>query len=932
MKFKKTQKHKNTKTQKQLKYKKLNKLNKKQVGGLVLNDILDNDTSKIEFVRKLRSSTDKIFIINNYNDFKTNININIDSLEVNIADEIVNFITRNNVIEINITRTLFNMKDLIKILIASIKKVSLLKLFLTINDLITINEISTFVEFLKKNTTLQMLKFGKLNITTLPLILEALETNNGLISLDFSSEYFQPPEIKKIADTLKNNSRLIDLNLEKNYINDESLNYIGSALKTNTTLQTLNLGINSIKDYTTFLELIKDNKTLLDIKLGPFDIPLPIELLKLLENNRKRFIFNPPLENIMPIDLKKYQLLFEFLRKVYKFKEESNNIKPDNSVFKSLKENVKKLLGDKSIEGLSKFDLEAINLCDEDENMEKSYFLFKHNYERAVEGYKRLQLIPIVDVSKQPQITITNNNNNKTKTIEIVNTKKNDIVVLSLHGVYNELKMAEMPPNVRVCCLTPNKYSTCIIESLFIKYLTEPTVIDNFLKDPSCLDKEKIGKFFSQSVIYYEGQYYPDLQLSRRKFDSSEKKSEQVSGLKILDITNNQFIKFTLEVPDNLPDLPDLSTDEWRGSLSELLKYFEAPIYKDRQFTIFIISCRPVDENLKDLQIENKITFLEKTTQSINVLAQHHLCNDINTLNLDTCIALFNECKTPVSNIYINERHRIQYEQKIKNNINNRSSSFVKANWTDESKICFEKDTLNVFKKFGKEGQKCITIKDLKNKLKDDKIYFYYLFLILSSQNLLMQHISSNNIINSSMKNYNDLMMFIFDNNIEELFKNYLLFLNNSDKITKQFLLFFMLINKKKIMSIKKLVFNNYNIIDDSNLSFLNINLEDKSQFSLNELDLSNNKIYYFFSNTYNSLDFIKNLEEINLDNNNITEFPTKLLNLPKLRLISLKGNKIELSSIPQEEKLNFKNFVWKKSTLLPLNNKQPFFNGKKCF
>ena len=108
--------------------------------------------------------------------------------------------------------------------------------------------------------------------------------------------------------------------------------------------------------------------------------------------------------------------------------------------------------------------------------MEKSYFLFKHNYERAIEGYRRLQSIPIVPVSNS-------------NTVE-----RNNIIVLNLHGECSKGNI--VPHNITLCFLTPAKYTTCTHTPSFIEYLTKPNVIENFLKDPSCLDKEKIVLFF----------------------------------------------------------------------------------------------------------------------------------------------------------------------------------------------------------------------------------------------------------------------------------------------------------------------------------------------------------------------------------------------------------------------------------------------------
>ena len=329
MKFKKTQKRNNKiKTQKKLKYKKFNKLSKKQTGGLILNETIitydkissDNDAKILKFIKdlKTRTLTDKSLFISSVNNFSKDLTIK--GKPYNIANEIVNFIIINKVKDVRIKENSFD-KEIGKILLASIQTPSVLNLSISMCDINSKTYmIDKFIELLRKNTSLKS------------LTLNVIEDNKIL---------------SEIMDAVKDNISIINLDFSDNFnFNDESLQIIGNGLKTNKTIKTLNLSNNDdIRDFTSFYELIKDNTTLTNII---FNEPLPKELLDFLSNNQKINLFNPPLKSdITEEDLKKNKLLFEFLRKVYKFKIESNNIENNKSVFKSLEENVKKLLGKK---------------------------------------------------------------------------------------------------------------------------------------------------------------------------------------------------------------------------------------------------------------------------------------------------------------------------------------------------------------------------------------------------------------------------------------------------------------------------------------------------------------------------------------------------------------------------------------------------------
>jgi Leucine-rich repeat (LRR) protein len=67
----------------------------------------------------------------------------------------------------------------------------------------------------------------------------------------------------------------------------------------------------------------------------------------------------------------------------------------------------------------------------------------------------------------------------------------------------------------------------------------------------------------------------------------------------------------------------------------------------------------------------------------------------------------------------------------------------------------------------------------------------------------------------------------------------------------------------------------------------------------------------------------LRNLKEINLNNNSLFDLPAELAELPKLRILSLSGNNFE--TIPTVENSNFGKYHCLKSCISQITKSQPF-------
>jgi Ran GTPase-activating protein (RanGAP) involved in mRNA processing and transport len=252
----------------------------------------------------------------------------------------------------------------------------------------------------------------------------------------------------------------------------------------------------------------------------------------------------------------------------------------------------------------------------------EGYFndLIKQNYNAGIEKHKTLQKM--------------DNNNVK--------------IVISLHG-QTQSGIFKLPDNVNVVFMSPVSYISCSPPGRILNYLDNSDNLENFLKNPSCFNKNKTDSFFNQSVIVYGGQYCIDLLLSREAALGGITLSgnkEHVTGIHINNGKNfiNKNTESNIESQKfkdlGIPESPNLSKDEFPegvvngivyfdnnnpkesslGLLSNFLQHFFSNENNNKkQFTIFFTSCRELDDQAN----KETLSFYEKTLKYLNFKIQY---------------------------------------------------------------------------------------------------------------------------------------------------------------------------------------------------------------------------------------------------------------------------------------------------------------------
>ena len=811
---------------------------KSQIGGSLLLELKEKHSSSddiLKLIDKLKtySENDRFDIVINK---PLTLNNEIRNMSL-LSNEIVIFIKKNKPKNINIHSLYFGNEDIIKILIACFTN---LVVELEINDIRLPDEI---IDTLQTKMQSNILK---------KLTLEYIDLSENMFIF--------------ILDLLKKNKSLTYLNISFSKITDEQLKLIGESLLVNNTLQTLKcLGSDVTGEgIENFTEIIENNKSLTVFHAFNFKTIYLLrsgKLYELLQRNNKIFLIlnnlfrGNELNDINDENYEKYKLFFEFIKKTLQFKEST-----------STKDEL--------------FENHAIQLC---KDMKKFYFLLAHNYQKGLLGFK----------------SISNIENS---------SKKQKICLLHLHGIIlNRLfklpNVDEDGVDVDVVYISPVKYMTCLTSNITMKFIEDN--ITNFLKNPSCFGKGLKNNILNQAIIYRAGQYCIDLELARREYKSTNKEPEHVTGLHIL--INGKFEEFKIHEENQSKKLKNLSKDEYRSTLSELLKHFTREKYKDEKITIFITSCRELNDDDYTAGLDNLFSFYENIIKITNFVVQDEKC-----LTRDDCSKEYETCKTidTLNNYSLTLKVNGLQKYRTTNAKTTTISSRFKAKITDEFKLCFTDEILQIKLKYiylilkisnnTLKKSNCITIGSLKDFIKSHNLPKSIKFLDLSIllafySNVKISHPSIKNsiLLFSSAINYNNIILFIFDNDVNELFKYKLFYEYNSTK--SEIINFFIKLNHTKLSD--ELRLNNYGIETPSQLLSFNYSLDsnNKLNYRIRILDLSNNKAKDFFSVPTNSLELIQDLEEINLDNNELTRFPTELLKLQKLKLISLKGNTIKI-------------------------------------
>lgn len=857
------------------------KKTKKLLGGAILNQNLNNDRVIRIFFENLLSNVDRTLIIDG------NIKLKFFSdrqKEINVADKIIEFILMNKPTQLHLKNTKFNQDDWFKIFIKSLESITITDLCFS-NFNCNIKDTKKIKEKLEKNKTLKSLDLSNINENIIDILTLGLIKNETLEILKLNSlteTEYNPKYLNNINSFLKNDKchlKILDLSNNDNFDND-NLNIITEALQNNKSLEVLNLSNNTkIYSYDRLIQNIENgkNKTLKEVIISKDMEPLPLELLIILNKNKGRnkksnqfyekqskhqykygVLFNPPLESL-DITQETDQHIFKFIEKNLSFKSDlktnlQNDLYNTGSIFNNSFNN-----------SINIYKKHAIELCFD---IEKFYYLLKHNYQKGIEGFNKLKLIKSFLTHTPPLETDTN------------------IVILDLHGAINN-KIFKLPDNINVVYLTPIKYDGISLISTqkdLLNFFKNIDILKKIFSNPSCYGKKTKGHFLNQSIIYYGGQYCIDLKLSREELNLNLNyiQQEHVTGLHILN-SSNEFKQFNIE-----PLLPDLSKDYYNSTLSELLKYLEKPKYKGQQFTIFLTSCRELNDKDYNIGLHNLFSFYENIIKSINFKAQIP-----DNLDIQDNIEKYKTCKSTTK--FLNKSYSLFTQvQKARNNNNNTIKSYHNTIINNDTQI----------ESFTNNMSTSITIREIKEKIlnqsenNENNIYKKYNFFKLYNYvnlNIFLELINNNTskYFYQEIKNYNDIITFILNNNIDIVFSYYIYIFEEFQQIKKNILNsilnYFIKINQK--------VLKPELILIDQQLQSVNflsdLSIDDKFNFKIKKLNLNYNAIGNSLSNQSNSLNFVKNLEEIYLNNNEITEFPMALLNLPNLKKIYLNDNKI---------------------------------------
>ena len=544
----------------------------------------------------------------------------------------------------------------------------------------------------------------------------------------------------------------------------------------------------------------------------------------------------------------------------------------DNNLFDFVKSVIEFKSGIKEEE----YNKHIIGLC---KTLNYYNSLLKNNYENGIKGFEK--------ISSPTYLTNPN--------------PLTEILIFDLHGEINT-KLFQLPTNINLVFLSPVKYITCNIIDKFISQLEKTDILKDYLKDPSCYNKSNFDKFFKKSVIYYGGQYCIDLNISRSENEYSN----------LFKLDGNTFTNFVIENIPTLPQLPDFSKNEYHSTLSSLLQYLQTDKYRNKQFTIFLPSCREFNSDNYIKKIHNIFTFYENIIKITNFKAQYK--NKDNTLSIDT----YKKCVFSPTNFYDNKLTNLSHEQFNRNNINisiNTIRSSSKINISNESKIFtkvenFPDNYLNKYNNVQNNSNiKYTTLGELKTFILQTATKFDKFNNIL---NILKDFLEKNDFKNSDYNrtfynnNYNiniKIIIFIFNNNIQLAFECLLFILANL-YISKNYLYYFI---------------KNYNpdeLVNLSNLKletikFLFYYIDEILKFKIKILDLSYNNLndLNIFKNINNKpsigyYTFSENIEIIFLNNNNITIFPIKLLEFKNLREIYL-DEKVKIDIEYDKIKLN---------------------------
>ena len=515
-----------------------------------------------------------------------------------------------------------------------------------INNNIGNSAISAIAEALKVNKTLTTLIMNNNNIGNdgAQALAQALGTdgNKTLKTLDISINKINNMGIEAIIEMLKTNTSLTSLNISSNVINNEIVFPLAEALKVNETLTTLdithnNIGIEgteileeALKVNTTLIKIdIHEHTNILDQNINSIDYKWKDRKKYILKKNIKLELFIPKLTPTLlnlPIDdsiVDTINYIKEIMKFKYKNKSKNNT---DESLFN---EYVKQL------------------------TLSNKYFntLIRINY---------------------------NAGNKAIKTI--IESEK---YLINLHGSISN-RIFKLPDNINIVFVSPVRYMVCM--AFFISKANIEKYFDEYLKNPYCIKNTKIKKLFSDSLIYYGGQYCIDLNLYRVKLE------EHVTGIHYMKRTRvNDSVTYKIKDPYlySAGNLNHLTLSEFLESGKDSFnnKFNNTGI----KYTILLTSCREslyLDKSKNNNETrensEDLLVFYEQILKGLNEKICYDNKDEHNGNNkVENIYTYYKNCKS--NKIYMEpdisqmqkERTNISKKGKIRSrnnsNINNTS-------------------------------------------------------------------------------------------------------------------------------------------------------------------------------------------------------------------------------------------------------------------
>ena len=447
-------------------------------------------------------------------------------------------------------------------------------------------------------------------------------------------------------ELLNNNTKITTLDLTLNEIGDAGAIALANALYTNKTLKVLNLSQNKIGilGANALLNVLqsKQNNVLEQLKLNnnvkndnmyniidmidgilPKNNPSPIinENAIITQKTNALPLFTPLLTTLSKKtkvkEVKKVTEAIAFIKK--KINEETSDETSDETSVETSVESSNTKTNN------NYFDSKVKTLFNSESVFND---LVETNY---TEGIKQIKTLPLLNDTNQK-------------------------LAISLHGTIRP-NFFKLPNNVNVVFMSPVSYVSCSPENALLNYLNDPDNLNNFLNNPSCFNKNRVGSLFNQSVIYYGGQYCIDLLMGRGKpgeeglsgpesstginiYDSkikkfivkskktynenyigtyddgySEEEKKAFKNLGIPIVPNLSYAKFPSNINKGIVSTERSKPGDENAVLSNFVKHFFSNNNNNtKQFTIFFTSCRELgDQSNKDI-----LSFYEKIIKYLN--------------------------------------------------------------------------------------------------------------------------------------------------------------------------------------------------------------------------------------------------------------------------------------------------------------------------